>query len=110
MAISEDATLAPVKKTERIESLDILRGIAVLGILLMNIAGFALLPQAYGNPMADGGATGADLYAFLTTNLLFEGTMRGIFSLLFGASIVLLPQRMEAAGPGSWPPRSISAG
>lgn len=94
------AGVAPVTKAARIESLDVLRGIAVLGILMMNIAGFGLLPQAYGNPLADGGADGANLLAYNVMTVLFEGTMRGIFSLLFGASIVLLTERMENAGAG----------
>lgn len=92
--------VAPVAKTARIESLDVLRGIAVLGILMMNITGFALLPQAYGNPLAGGGAEGFNLTVYKVITVLFEGTMRGIFSLLFGASIVLLTERMEKAGAG----------
>lgn len=94
------AGVTPVRKTERINSLDILRGIAVLGILMMNITAFALLPQAYANPLVDGGATGPNLVSYNVIVVLFEGTMRGIFSLLFGASIVLLTERMEKAGAG----------
>ena len=90
----------PVEQAARIESLDVLRGVAVLGILIMNITGFGLLHQAYGNPFADGGATGANKLAYDIVSVGFEGTMRGIFSMLFGASIVLLPQRMEQAGAG----------
>ena len=97
---SAHSTFQPVSKAARIDSLDILRGVAVLGILLMNITGFALLPHAYGNPMADGGGTGINLATYQTTTILFEGTMRGIFSLLFGASIVLLTERMEQSGAG----------
>ena len=90
----------PVTKAARIASLDVLRGIAVLGILLMNIIGFGLLPQAYVNPLASGGADGLNgtIYSFMTVG--FEGTMRGFFSLLFGASLVLLTERMEKSGAG----------
>lgn len=95
-----DLTPHPVTKAARIDSLDILRGVAVLGILLMNITGFGLLPHAYGNPLADGGGSGINLATYQTTTVLFEGTMRGIFSLLFGASIVLLTDRMEQSGAG----------
>jgi uncharacterized protein len=95
-----EATAAPVTKDARVESLDILRGIAVFGILMMNITAFGLLNQAYGNPLADGGATGLNLLAYKIINVGFEGTMRGIFSLLFGAGIVLLTARMEQAGAG----------
>ncbi len=91
---------APVAQAARVESLDILRGIAVFGILMMNITAFGLLFQAYDNPLVDGGATGLNLLAYKIINVGFEGTMRGIFSLLFGAGIVLLTERMEQAGAG----------
>lgn len=91
---------APVTKAARVESLDILRGVAVFGILMMNITAFGLLGQSYGNPQVDGGATGWNLIAYKIINVGFEGTMRGIFSLLFGAGIVLLTERMEQAGAG----------
>jgi len=88
---------APVAKGDRIDSLDILRGIAVFGILLMNISAFGLLWQAYGNPYAAGGSTGIDLKLFEIMNVGFEGTMRGIFSMLFGAGIVLMAGRLEGS-------------
>lgn len=81
----------------RIDSLDVLRGIAILGILLMNIIGFGL-PDAYENPANYGGHTGADFAAWLTTTMLFEGTMRGLFTLLFGAGVVLFTSRLERQG------------
>lgn len=96
-----EGAVAPVTKAARVESLDILRGVAVFGILMMNITAFALIPQAYDNPLVDGGATGWNLAAYKIINLGFEGTMRGIFSLLFGAGIVLLTERMEQGGAGS---------
>lgn len=97
---SASAVLAPVAAANRIESLDILRGIAVLGILMMNITAFGQLWQAYGNPYVAGGADGWNMASFQIVNVLFEGTMRGIFSLLFGASIILLTDRMETSGAG----------
>lgn len=99
MADSEGA-VAPVTKAARVESLDILRGIAVFGILAMNITAFGLLFQAYGNPTVAGRVEGPNLLAYKIINVGFEGTMRGIFSLLFGAGIVLLTERMEQAGAG----------
>lgn len=97
---AEAAVAAPVAKSNRIDSLDILRGIAVFGILLMNISAFGLVWQAYGNPYAAGGSTGLNLKLFEIMNVGFEGTMRGIFSMLFGAGIVLMTERMENAGAG----------
>jgi uncharacterized protein len=82
----------------RIDALDALRGVAVLGILLMNVVGFGL-PQAYVDPTVSGGATGADLWAWIATSVFFEGTMRGLFTLLFGASVVLFTSRAEQANP-----------
>lgn len=91
---------APIGDRGRIQSLDILRGIAVFGILMMNITAFALVFPAYYNPTIDGGSTGLNLATYEVVTVLFEGTMRGIFSLLFGAGIVLLTSRMEEGGAG----------
>lgn len=77
---------------DRIGMLDTMRGIAVLGILLMNITGFGL-PYAYDNPTAWGGNSAADLAVWRIMALFFEGTMRGLFTLLFGASALLFLQR-----------------
>jgi uncharacterized protein len=87
----------PTASTERIAILDTTRGIAVLGILLMNITGFGL-PYAYEDPTNWGGSDGADLAAWQISSLFFEGTMRGLFTLLFGASVILF-LRPHAAAP-----------
>lgn len=81
----------------RIEALDFVRGAALFGILLMNITGFGL-PYAYSNPTVAGGAEGANLWAWIITQIGFEGTQRGLFSLLFGAGVILLTARLEAKG------------
>ncbi len=82
---------------ERIEALDVLRGVALFGILLMNVTGMGL-PDAYSNPANAGGAEGANLWAWIVTEVGFEGTQRAIFSMLFGASVVLFMTRLEASG------------
>jgi uncharacterized protein len=92
-----DAT-TPVGESARIDALDVLRGVAVLGILLLNIVGFGL-PHAYVDPTVSGGATGANLWTWITTSVFFEGTMRGLFTLLFGAGVVLFTTRAEQANP-----------
>jgi uncharacterized protein len=84
--------------TARIATLDILRGVAVMGILAMNIVGFAMPMQAYFNPRAYGGAEGADLAAWAVNFVLFDGKMRGLFSFLFGASMLLVIDRAEKKG------------
>jgi uncharacterized protein len=90
-------TSTPLQQQDRLISLDIMRGVALFGILLMNITGFGL-PFAYADPTVYGGAQGADLWAWITTTMLFEGTQRGLFSLLFGAGVILLTERIEARG------------
>ena len=84
--------------TDRIAALDIVRGVAVMGILAMNIAGFALIFPAYFNPLATGDATALDRGVYLFNYVLFDGKMRGLFSLLFGASMLLVVERAEAKG------------
>ena len=86
----------PTSRDTRIDSLDVLRGVAILGILLMNIIDFGL-PEAYDNPTTYGGSTGADLWSWITNTMLFEGTLRGLFTLLFGAGVVLFTRRLEKA-------------
>lgn len=75
--------------------LDTTRGIAVLGILLMNITGFGL-PNSYDDPTVWGGDSPADITVWRVMALLFEGTMRGLFTLLFGAGALLFLQRHAA--------------
>lgn len=81
---------------DRLASLDVVRGVAVLGILLLNIVSFAMPEAAYSNPRAYGGWHGADLAAYLINFVLFDGKMRGLFSFLFGASMLLVIDRAEA--------------
>ena len=89
------AVAAPTAK--RLESLDFIRGCALFGILLMNIVGMGLGP-AYDNPTIAGGDTGINLWTWLVVNVGFEGTQRALFSILFGAGVILLSSRLEAIG------------
>lgn len=84
----------------RIASLDLVRGIAVMGILTMNIVAFAMPFPAYDNPAAYGGDTGLDLASWFGNFVLFDGKMRALFSMLFGASTLLVIDRASAAGHG----------
>ena len=93
------ADAGPVTSTERIATLDTIRGVALFGILLVNITAFGL-PEAYFDPSNSGGSEGAPLYAWLVTETFFEGTQRSLFALLFGAGVILLTSRLEARGLG----------
>lgn len=85
----------PVGQNERISSIDVLRGFALLGILLMNIVGFGLNMAAYDDPTVAGGATGINLWTWIVMHVLAEGKMRCLFSMVFGASFILLTSRLE---------------
>ncbi len=82
----------------RHQSLDAMRGIAVMAILLMNILAFALPFGAYVNPRAAGGTSLADLITWATMFVLVDGKMRGLFSLMFGASMLLVIEGADAKG------------
>ena len=92
--VSEVGTLSkssePVAASSRIESLDVLRGFALLGVLLLNILGFGMASIGYFHPFVGLGKNPELNYAIWgTVNLFFEGSMRGLFSMLFGAGIVM---------------------
>jgi uncharacterized protein len=84
--------------TERFATLDATRGVAVMGILLINIISFSMPEQAYISPLAWGGTGPADIAVWAVNQLFFEGRMRGLFALLFGASAMLVIMRTEAKG------------
>ena len=86
---------------DRIATLDIIRGVAVLGILAMNVVDFAMPAEAYANPEAYGSQGAADYAAWAVGFILFDGKMRGLFSLLFGASMLLVIERADARGDNS---------
>ena len=84
--------------TNRIHSLDLLRGFAVLGILIMNITSFSQVNIAYMNPMIGAGLEGYNQY-FHAFNYIFADTrFMSIFSILFGAGVVLFSNNAEAKG------------
>ena len=82
----------------RILTLDVVRGVAVMGILAMNIVAFAMPFPAYMNPTAYGLESDADLASWAFSFVFIDGKMRGLFSFLFGASTLLVIERARAAG------------
>jgi uncharacterized protein len=97
------ASAAPVSQSERITILDSLRGIAILGILLMNIPGFALPYPAMLDPsvLNEWGTINFKTWYFI--EWLMEGSQRALFSMLFGAGIILFISRQENRATGLWP-------
>jgi uncharacterized protein len=94
-------------RAQRVFAIDVLRGVVVLGILLINIEDFGL-------PHADKSAIGTEwvgayfpaafdhhLGVWCIFRALFEGKMRAIFSMLFGASVVLLTGALQRRGEGA---------
>ena len=87
--------------SRRLESIDILRGVAVLGILFMNVQTFAMPVEAYSDPYAFGSLEGINGVVWQWTHLLADMKFMSIFSMLFGAGIVLFIERLEGSGrPG----------
>jgi uncharacterized protein len=86
---------APLTKKERILFLDCVRGIAVLGILIMNSMAQSQSHLFYNNLNLNQPITGLNLYAWVLERGFAEGTMRGLFSILFGAGTVLLLNRLQ---------------
>jgi uncharacterized protein len=98
-ALPADAPLpGAVPDVERIAALDVLRGFALLGILVMNIQSFAMIDAAYANPTAYGNLEGANYLVWLLSHLLADQKFMTIFSMLFGAGILLMSGRREKAG------------
>lgn len=92
--LSKKNELNPVAGNERINSLDVMRGIAVLGILIMNVVGFGLA-FAYEDPTVSGGSHSLNYKVWAFTEIFVEGTMRGLFTMLFGVGFMIFVSRGE---------------
>jgi len=84
--------------TKRIASMDLLRGFAVLGILIMNIVAFAAPEPAYMSPAWAGTASFADELTYSAQFLVANGRFYSLFCLLFGAGLVMFYQRAQFKG------------
>ncbi len=89
-------TNQPVQSKERIQALDFLRGFALLGILIMNIQLFAMPMAAYLNPTSFGDFSGINKAVWMFGHLFADEKFMTIFSILFGAGVLLMTQRAEA--------------
>jgi uncharacterized protein len=82
-----------IGQTRRIPSIDIIRGIAVLGIFTMNAADMAYPQDLVLDFHATDPAMGWNYWVAFTFEVLFSGKMRGLFTLVFGVSSVLIIER-----------------
>ena len=81
--------ITSIKVNERIQAMDVMRGVALLGILLMNIPGFSTHEFFLFWHDALKGESTTNGIIFKTSMILFDGKMRGLFTLLFGAGLML---------------------
>lgn len=103
IAIEAGATPDLPKAQQRVESLDLIRGIAVMGIVIANMSGFGALHLEHQWPSVDGPLTGGEKIAWLLQYMFVDGKLRGLFSLLFGVGMVIFLERAKARGaPAMW--------
>lgn len=95
LAATDAPIASPLKKKERILFIDSIRGIALLGILLMNSMAQSQSHWFYAFMNLNQPITGKNFWAWVIEMGVFEGTMRGLFSILFGAGTILLIERLE---------------
>lgn len=96
VANTSTAVAAPVAETSRVKVIDVLRGVALLGILVMNIPGFAMPQYSAESYRNDPSQFNFWLNAFIT--ILLEGKMRALFGMVFGAGVLLFVSSKEQAG------------
>jgi uncharacterized protein len=97
--VHKEAAANPVATKDRDLTIDAIRGVALCGILLMNIPGFGIHWSEIYNTLK-GPHNTVDFYTFTTIETFFSGTMRGLFSMLFGAGMVLFTQNKKETPGG----------
>lgn len=90
--------MSATPKQDRLVSIDTLRGVAVLGILMMNIQAFAMIPEAYQYPPAHMDISGINATVWAIAHTFFSVKFITIFSALFGAGIVLMLGESDDTG------------
>jgi len=90
--------VGPILPAKRIISLDALRGVAIMGVLAANIQIFSMIKAAEFNPTAFGDMTGINYVIAMLTHILVCRKFWTIFTMLFGAGIVLMTEKIESRG------------
>ena len=92
----------PISEHQRLSSIDTLRGFALLGILVMNIQSFAMISAAYTFPNLHMDISGVNLVIWTLSHVFADLKFMAIFSMLFGAGVILATQRRDQAGRRTW--------
>ena len=87
---------------DRILTLDVIRGIAVMGIFSVNVVGMAMIQSAYFYPPEFGFDGVGDKVMWTLNSIFVDGRFRSLFSILFGASMIVVIERAVAAGKKGW--------
>ena len=95
---ASNSSSGPVAETARITTLDLIRGAAVLGILLMNVVSFKYGLVPYLNISAGGMETWLDWIIAVCGEIFVDQKFMGLFSLLFGAGVTLFIERAASRG------------
>ncbi|NCU05604.1 MAG: hypothetical protein GXC73_16660, partial [Chitinophagaceae bacterium] len=90
---------APLAKEDRIASLDVLRGVAIIGILFINVVGFGIATGEKFSTAVFGDLLSADFFSYAAVYMFFEGKMRAVFCMLFGAGILLFSINKQKIQP-----------
>ena len=99
IATAQKETARPVATSERIQTIDVVRGVALLGILLMNIQGVGIDGSVF-DTILRGQHNTADFRTQQVISVFFSGTMRGLFSMLFGAGMILFTMNKKETPGG----------
>lgn len=101
--------MQPTSKQNRIDSLDLIRGVAILGIYIMNIYSMTAPDIAYSVPRWHEAGGPVDDAVYLFQSLFVESRFMSLFSLLFGVGLAVQWDRMEQRGtaPNPWIKRRL---
>ena len=93
---NQTTSAAPVAEAQRVKVIDALRGVALLGILLMNIPYFSL-PDYFSESFRND-PKNINFWVNAVISVFFEGKMRAMFGMIFGAGILLFISKKEQNG------------